>query len=134
MFGNCWTFTFSKINTWGLLALKDTSPERISNNEASSACNFNLEGLNLPLGSAKNERSNNEPSPPVSSIILLFSFIKSFLFMVASSNLANNFFVYLDNFASPGIGFRITLLLLRKLIILSPCAETAVTSFPANLA
>jgi len=117
--GNCWTFVFSKTKTCGLLDLKETSPERISNKDASSVCNFNLEGLNLPFGSAKKDLSNNEPSPPVSIIIFLFNFIKSFFFIVPLSNLDNNFFVDVVNFASPGIGFLITLFVFIKLISLS---------------
>ena len=101
-------------------------------NKLASFCGRpNLEGLNLPFGSAKKDLSISEPALPVSAIILLFNLINSLFPIVPLSNFLNKSFVDFDNFASPGIGFLTIFVLLINLTSLSACAETAVTSVPA---
>ena len=55
--GNFATLTFSKTKICGLLDLKVTSPLNTSKSDASFCFVPSLEGLNLPFGSAKKERS-----------------------------------------------------------------------------
>ena len=132
-FGNFSTFTFSKIKTCGFCVLNVTSPLRISDKLASFCATPNLEGLNLPFGSAKKDLSRSDPALPVSILILWSNFINSFFPILPASNFFNRLFVVLDNFASPGIGFLTILVLFVNLTSLSACAETGVTLLPASL-
>ena len=78
--------------------LKVTSPLRKSNNEASFGAFPNLDGLNLPLGSAKNDLSNNDS--PISSLIFLSKIVNSFGLIFPLSNfLRRDFVLDFNNFS-----------------------------------
>lgn len=90
----------------------------------------NLEGLNLPLGSAKKLLSSKGT--------LFCSNVNSFLLIVLSSNFFSSLLIAGEKVASLGIGFLTVLCffsICKKFCagIGLACALTAVTLFPASL-